>query len=274
MLTSDQKRAFGENGFVLIEDVFGADRLAALREACDAPKVKAVHQRYRPNEKLVHLLQLSSLDPQFRELIMDPMITERVASLIGPDIQLQHSKLCTKPPLSGCGAFPWHQDFSFNPHTNADLVTVILALDDADVDNGCITFLEGSHGLGPLNHSVDGWHATGCQEPCYWEETARHVSVPMRAGSMTIHHAFTLHSSPNTQSGLPRRYVAFHYRADDAYQLAGQVYEDTGIMVHGSRRGRVRCDPWVLELPRRQGWEAAHKNAFGNVYAQQGAAAR
>ena len=90
------------------------------------------------------------------ELARSERILGRVTPLIGPDIQLQHSKLATKPPAKGMGTFAWHQDFAFFPHTNSDLVAVMVMLDDATPENGCMQMVRGSHKLGLLDHTEDG----------------------------------------------------------------------------------------------------------------------
>ena len=73
--------------------------------------------------------------------------------LLGPDIQLQHSKLATQPQQKRKGGFRWHQDFAFFPHTNSDLAAVMVILDDSTEDNGSMHIIRGSHKLGLLDHA-------------------------------------------------------------------------------------------------------------------------
>lgn len=78
---------------------------------------------------------------------------------------------------------------------------------------------------------------------------------------------FSSSTSPPNLSGKPRRGIAFQYRADDAYQLADHVFDDTGLLVHGRHRERVRCESAIYRLPRVPGRE--HQN-FGDVWNQVG----
>ena len=58
------------------------------------------------------------------DLVHHPQILDAVENLIGPNIQLHHTKLNLKPPASRQARFEWHQDYPFFPHTNYDLVAV------------------------------------------------------------------------------------------------------------------------------------------------------
>ena len=85
-------------------------------------------------------------------------ILDAVENLIGPNIQLHHTKLNLKPPASGNARFEWHQDYPFFPHTNYDLVAVAVHIDESTEENGCLRVIPGIHKLGPQEHmfSADG----------------------------------------------------------------------------------------------------------------------
>ena len=82
-----------------------------------------------------------------------------VADLVGPDVKFHHCKINLK--LSGAKTeVSYHQDFAYTPHTNDDIVTALLFLDDIDEDNGCLTVVPGSH-KGPVLSLFDGERFTG-----------------------------------------------------------------------------------------------------------------
>ena len=49
-----------------------------------------------------------------------------------------------KPAKVG-SAVEWHQDMAYFPHTNDDLVTTLVYLDDATEENGCLRCSATSH---------------------------------------------------------------------------------------------------------------------------------
>ena len=255
ILTDAQVAAYHADGFIVIENVFSAAEIEALRAAEASPAIQGALAEAGIAHKTVHLLELTVRHPAFLALARDPRLTACLQALLGPDVQLQHSKLATKPITKGAGEFGWHQDLMFYPHTNTSLLSVFVYLDDATPENGCMSMVRGSHRLGPLNHlDADGRFDGVCREPQHWRDHPdRVVPVTPRAGGISLHHCLALHGSPPNLSGRPRRGVVFSYRADDAQQLGDTIFRDTGLVVAGQRRGVVRCETGRWLLPRRSG---------------------
>jgi ectoine hydroxylase-related dioxygenase (phytanoyl-CoA dioxygenase family) len=219
MLTAAQIVQYRESGFLVIDDVLPPTEVAELRTAVADPEVSGALEEHGYSDRTVHLLELTTRHPLFLRLARHPAIIARIAPLLGPDIQLQHSKLAAKPPAVGKGHCNWHQDFAFFPHTNSDLCAVMVMLDDATPDNGCMRMLPGSHRLGLLDHhGPDGWFASGCQERWALRDDSKAVAITPRAGGISIHHALTLHGSPGNASGRPRRGLLYQNRPPDAIQ--------------------------------------------------------
>ena len=265
-LTDREIAAYRDDGFVVVPDIFTAAEIESLRDAEASPEIQAALNEQGIAERTVHLLEMTVRHPRFLELATDPRIIGRLRPLLGPDIQLQHSKLATKPSTPGTGKFGWHQDLMFYPHTNPSLLSVFVYLDDATPENGCMSMVRGSHRLGPLNHlDANGKFDGVCRDETQWRDHPdRVVAITPRAGSISIHHCLTLHGSPANISGRPRRGIVFSYRADDAQQLGDTIFRDTGLVVAGKRRGVVRCESGSWLLPRRKG------NDYGNAHHQTG----
>jgi phytanoyl-CoA hydroxylase len=268
-LTSQQIQSYHDDGFIVIEDCFSSKEVNALREAETSPAIQSALEAGGIKHQTVHLLELTVRHPAFLELARDPRIMGCIQPLIGEDIQLQHSKLATKPATRGMGAFGWHQDILYYPHTNTSLLSVFVYLDDATPENGCMSMVRGSQLLGPLSHhDARGVFLGSCVEAHHWENHPdKVIPITPRAGSISIHHCLTLHGSPPNLSGRPRRGIVFSYRADDSQQLGDNIFRDTGLVVSGKRKGVVRCDAvsWSLPFRPKNG-----KNDYGDAYHQTG----
>ena len=103
---------------------------------------------------------------------------------------------------------PWHQDYSFWPLDRAAGLTMWIALDDADVDSGCLTYVAGSH-LGGERRPADfggGAHRLLELEPI--DEDLADASgrpVEVRAGDVLLHDPLVWHGSgPNRGDHLRR----------------------------------------------------------------------
>jgi ectoine hydroxylase-related dioxygenase (phytanoyl-CoA dioxygenase family) len=265
-LTPEEIRSYRDDGFVVIEDVFSPEEIRVLREAEASPAIQSALEAEGIRHKTVHLLELTTRHPAFLDLARDSRLVAFLRDLLGPDVQLQHSKLATKPVTRGTGEFGWHQDLMFYPHTNTSLLSIFVYLDDATPENGCMSMVRGSQRLGPLNHLDAAGKFDGiCREPRHWTEHPESVvPVTPRAGGISIHHCLTLHGSPRNLSGRPRRGVVFSYRADDTQQLGDTIFRDTGLVIAGQRRGVVRCETGTWLLPRRGG------HNYGNAHHQVG----
>lgn len=241
--------AYERDGFVAVPDVLSAAEVDRLRAACDDPALL-------PGRRAIggagHQFNVASLNSAFYDLPAIGAILDCVEAVIGPDIQVQHVKLATKPLESGQGEVAWHQDFAFLPHSNTSLVAAFVYLDDATVENGCMSFVPGSHQLGPLSHYDEerGEFTSSCQESARALALADPVALPVAAGGISLHHSLVLHSSYPNVSGRPRRGAVVQYRAADAAQLGGPVFDDTGRQVRGTFAEHIRCEAQVVRIPR------------------------
>ncbi len=269
LLSEAEIAQFWEHGFLVLDELFDDAEIERLRHACSQP----VDTEWKTAEQTVHSLGLTTRDDAFLDLARDRRVVGRLTQLIGEDIQLQHSKLAAQPAAADRGGFAWHQDFAFYPHTNTDLVAVMVMLDDATPDNGCMRMVKGSHKRGLLNHmDEEGTFTAKCQEQNAWEDYADDiVDITPRRGGISLHHCLMLHGAGPNRSGDPRRGLVFQYRADDAFQMADGVWSDTGLVVSGVRRERVRCDAGVLRLPRSTRYPG---HPFGPAWNQEGELAR
>ena len=265
-LNESQIKTYREDGFIVLDNFLTSAEVETLREAEASPAIQDALNAEGFAHKTVHLLELTQRHLAFLDLARDPRIVGAITSLLGPDVQLQHSKLATKSVAKGTGAFGWHQDMLFYPHSNTSLLSVFVYLDDATPENGCMSMVRGSQRLGALNHSdADGIFDGQCRAKEHWEDHPENV-VPItpKAGAISIHHCMTLHGSPPNLSGKPRRGVVFSYSTDDALQLGGKIFEDTGLVVAGRRHGTVRCETGSWFLPR----QTPHE--YGNAHHQIG----
>ncbi len=268
-LTSQQAQSYHDDGFIVIDDFLSPEEIEVLREAEASPAIQSALEEQGIKQRTVHLLELTVRHPAFLELARDPRVVACIQPLLGENIQLQHSKLATKPPTKGLGAFGWHQDILYYPHTNTSLLSVFVYLDDTTPENGCMSMVRGSHQLGPLrHHDANGVFVGTCSETHLWENNpGKVVPISARAGAISIHHCLTLHGSPPNHSGRPRRGVVFSYRAADAYQLGDNIFRDTGLVVSGRRNDVVRCESMTWSLPLRP---ASGRKDYGSAYNQTG----
>lgn len=154
----------------------------------------------------------------FLQFAQDPEILDMVEDLIGPDIILWGTQMFCKPAGDG-KEIPWHQDGHYWPIRPLATCTVWVALDDSTRENGAMRFLPGSHKHGLYrHHAEEGDHLALNQvlSPGQIEEsTAR--DVVLKAGQMSMHDVYLVHSSPANHSTKRRAGLAMRYMPATSY---------------------------------------------------------
>ena len=193
--------------------------------------------------------------PAFHDLVFNPKIVDVVENLLGPDIQLHHTKLNLKPP-SKDARFEWHQDYPFFPHTNFDLLAVMIMLDDSTEENGCLKIIPGSHKWGPRNHlfAKDGAFSSQLEDKRVLEDPSRWQTVPVPAGGMELHHCNMLHSSGPTAAPI-RAAPSSSSTAPPttSSSTATAATFGNGMQIRGTNPYRVRMIEMVAAEMRSQG---------------------
>ena len=145
---------------------------------------------------------------------------EVAQDLLGPDVKFHHSKLNFK--WSGGGEeVKWHQDIQFWPHTNYDVLTLGVYLEDVAEDMAAMGIIPGSH-EGPLFDLYDHagqWTGNIRDEeiPHIGVEHAEYLGGP--AGTITVHNCRAIHGSPPNHSPNPRPLLLCAYSRADALPI-------------------------------------------------------
>jgi ectoine hydroxylase-related dioxygenase (phytanoyl-CoA dioxygenase family) len=186
----------------------------------------------------------------YLQAVSAPQLVEAVAALIGPNVKLHHSKINSKLPGTAT-AVKWHQDFPFTPHSNDDLITALLMIDEVTEENGPLEIWPGTH-RGPIHDLWRGDRFTGAVD----EEFARTCQANAircvgPAGSVCLMHTRLLHGSAPNRSASPRTLFIAVYAAEDARPLGDNPLPSRfeGMVVHGVSTGRVRSVPFDIRLP-------------------------
>lgn len=168
-----------------------------------------------PGKKVViQIVNIWEASAAFLEHARNPEITATVARLCNHAeiLRIWHDQIQYKPALVG-GPTGWHQDFPAWPILQpADLISAWVALDDAELDNGCMWMVPGSHRWGKVPLRT-GENSEPLFESALLPEgvEAKAEPVVVKKGEVAFHHSMTWHGSPPNRSARPRRAIAVHY---------------------------------------------------------------
>ena len=153
--------------------------------------------------------------PELLEFLLKDTVLDIVEPLIGPDIGLWSSHFIAKEPYSG-KATPWHEDSAYweGRFDRFDaIVTIWLAIDKSDGENGAMRVIPGSHRNGkskyaPVDTSNDIFNQeiTGVNE-----ESA--VTFELEPDQCSLHDSRIIHgakanTSPRRRAGYTMRYFS------------------------------------------------------------------
>ena len=270
MLTRRQIDEFWRDGYLLAENAVSGEQLRSLQEsirewvqesgAHDAPfgeptvdgrprfDMGEEHCAERPALRRVN--NPSEIDAHYNDVMRNSAMLDMVADLIGPDVKYHHCKINLKLPGSHT-VVGYHQDFPYTPHTNDDIVTALLMLDDVTEENGCPMVVPGSH-RGPLYSLFKGATFTGFVEPEQGRALKeREVAVTGKAGDACLMHTRLVHGSAANRSDCARGLFICVYTAADAFPLARNPMPSKleGSIVRGERTRVARLMQADIELP-------------------------
>ena len=192
----------------------------------------------------------TEISEAYYDAMADSAMTDMVAALIGPNVKLHHTKINSKLP-GAATKVRWHQDFAFTPHSNSDVVTALLMIDEVTRENGALEVLPGSH-KGPI-HSL--WHDgtfTGAVAPGIEDELKRDARLCLgKAGSVCLMHTRLAHGSEPNLSAAPRTLFICVYSAGDAMACSPNPVpsEHMGLFVRGGDPHRIRGEAFDMPLP-------------------------
>jgi len=270
MLSQSQIEQFWRDGYVVAENAVTSEQLQALRRELAAwveesrahtapfgpptidgrPRFDMGEEHSAEHPALRRVNNPSDTSPAYRDVIRNAAMVDMVADLIGPDVKFHHCKINVKLPGSRTEV-GYHQDFSYTPHTNDDIVTALLMLDDMTLENGCLTVVPGSH-RGPLHSLFENGTFVGYIDA---EAAARmrpaEVPITGAAGSVCLMHTRLVHGSDANRSPQPRGLYICVYAAADAVPIARNpmANPNEGMIVRGQAARMARLMDAIIELP-------------------------
>ena len=186
----------------------------------------------------------------YADVMRNSKIVDFAADLVGPSIRFHHGKVNSKLPGSATKV-KFHQDFSFQPMTNDDMITALLFVDDVTLDNGPLEVVPGSH-KGPLYSHWHNDNFTGAVADTVVDENKGNIIKCIGPkGSVCLMHASLLHGSAPNLSSEPRTLYIITYYAEDAIELSPNHLPSTLTheLIRGKVSGKVRCSRYTMLIP-------------------------
>lgn len=193
---------------MILPNVIDAD---LVREASDHVDWLLRKNPELRGEQLHH--NLMEHDAFWVRLVSDPRLLGIAEQFVGPNIALFASHYISKPPYTGQEVL-WHQDGGYWPLEPMEVVTLWLAVDRADRENGCMRVIPGTHKLKliDMEDAGDKGAVLDRETPAEYVEESKAVDIALNPGDVEVHHPNIIHGSHANKSsrrrcGLTIRYI-------------------------------------------------------------------
>src|SRR5262245_54915159 len=245
---NDLKASCDRDGFVVVRGFLPGDELAILQKNLERyirevvptlPDLDAFYEdRSRP--ETLKQLQRMDRDPFFAEYRRHPRWVALAESLLGEPAAADQPEWFNKPPGTNHVTPPTQDNFYFCL-TPPNVLTLWLALDRVDAENGCLRYVGGSHrrGFRPHARSRILGFSQGITDYAAGD-FQRERPIVLEPGDAVAHYGMTIHrADANHSPQRQRRSFALVFkgascrRDDDAYQRylasAREQHQELGL---------------------------------------------
>ena len=190
------KRDFDRDGYVVLRGFLSAEELEELRDHSE----RCLREIEESVEYPGVAKNLNKLDPWFEDQLERGKQTELIAHLLGDELEPASAAWFDRLPGESSGIKP-HIDALGHRRKGA---TLWIALDRADMENGCLFYGKGTHLQEvPGHYDLEGWSSSSEQA----------VAIEVEPGDAIVHSSLTVHWSDANRSQRSRQAISYFYWA-------------------------------------------------------------
>lgn len=242
---------YNREGYVIVRNAVHAELLQEMQDHVDWLAGRRFLQGVPPDHWHHPIMRN---DPFWVRLISDKNLLDLVEPFIGPHIAAFSSHYFCKVPRSN-RKVAWHQDGSYYPLWPMKTISLWLAADPSDTENGCLRIVKGSH----LQQLVEpggqgGTAGMGTHTDSLASQLGEVVDIELNPGDVSVHHPNVVHGSDGNASARRRCGLSVRYIPTDVYCLA----EEQPVML--LRGDAVPGVNWYRSWPKyRSGYDMPFK---------------
>lgn len=257
MLTREEKDFYDKNGYMIARGMFSADEVAfykqhfmQMREAGEHPgDFGGIDMTSNdPLKRYPRMIHMHRWDDISLKWLVDPRINAYLTALGGKEPYAVQTMLYFKPP--GARGQALHQDQYYLRVQPGTCMAAWLALDDCDVENGCLELVPGSQEWPVLCTTKADTTQSFTDVTVPLPEGTPIVPAIMKAGDVLFFNGQIVHGSkPNTTADRFRRALIGHYvegKGEAVYKWYHPVLKMDGTPLDfGESPDGSQCGVWV-----------------------------
>lgn len=149
------------------------------------------------------------------EYLFHKRIVDVLTRIVSPNLKCMQSMLFVKGP--GKAGQAWHQDEFYIPTRDKSLVGAWIAIDDANIDNGCLWIIPGRPGYMMQRVKNESNEYADVDTIDVSDQQEQMIPVEVKSGSVVFFNGYTLHSSQrNKTTDCFRTALVNHYMSAES----------------------------------------------------------
>lgn len=234
-LTPAELATYHEQGYLVLPGVLTPAGRKEMVDQCMAAWT-AEKGPYNPSATWLENALLSNIHQRariVRDFYFEGPLVDVVGQIIGPNVKGVTAQLTFK--MRGhTQAFAWHQDNGYGELDPYNAVTCLTALEDNDLETGCLWIVPGSHKQGQIQPGLSAAEKKSQKAIDIKVDESKAVPMPLKAGDSLIFSCWMLHKSEGNHSKERDRRVLFLRYADaDAVEVYANRKPRLGRVVRG-----------------------------------------
>jgi len=236
VLDTSVKEQYNKNGYHLFhEPVFSLEKFSALKSIFET-----LNEENKKSD--IDLMDVPHFrDGRLLEFLMSERVLNLVETFIGPNIGLWSSHFISKEPLVG-KATPWHEDSAYweGRFDRMDgIVTLWLALDRSDKENGCMKVIPETHHNGFSEYEDVDQSENIFQNQIIGVEESKAIYFELNPNECSFHEGRIIHGaeankSTRRRAGFTMRYFSqeMKYVKDNPRNKEHKLWHCRGENIH------------------------------------------
>ena len=230
-LTPQEIQLFRHNGFIKFPTQLSKDHVEALKAAALRDMEEAVEPVARQDGRIIRISAVWQRGGIFQETITCDEILNPLESLLGSNIEFvlnRHNHVYLRDAGS-THSLDLHRDVR---HWSRTIATVLVYLEETNLENGCTRVVPGSHHLQAFAHLKD--------EAIQEIAASQAIPLPMSAGGLLAIDSMIIHSAGINHTDRTRMSMTLGYHSADELASGDNPKK---VLVRGTRPYRGNDEP-------------------------------
>lgn len=232
------KDDFQRDGYVLVPGFLNVEEVNDIRQNFNRlienvvpamPQSNVFYEGEADPSTLKQLIDIHVYDTYFNNVLVNSKFKDIARFLLEDEVIGKNLEYFNKPPKIGKPTPP-HQDGYYFMLDPSVAVTMWMALEPADEENGSVQYIKGSHLKGMRLHgrTTTLGFSQGITDFGTDDDQAHLINMPANPGDLLIHHSLTIHlAGPNNSHTRSRKALGLIYFGQSAKEdvVAKKAYQ-------------------------------------------------